>query len=365
MRKPAALIALLAVALVLGGCQAAFPPSAVTEEGVLIENLYLLVFVMAAVVFVLVEGLIIWSVIKYRRKPSDASLPAQTHGNLVLEVIWTVIPLVAVVGLFFASSQVLGVVDARKPEEVSVKVEVVGYQWQWKFGYPAEGIEIYGTAQNYPELVVPIDERIEVTLVAQDVNHGFYIPEFLFQRDLVPGKVNYFEFTPNKLGTFAGQCSAFCGLLHHAMGFTVRVVTREEYDAWLVEMTPEPAPSESPVAVEADLTAEVKEWSVSLSGVSTAAGDVTFGLTNAGNIPHEFIVVRSELSGEELLGQVDAATSRLDEAALDAIGEQPEFSPGETKTLTLSLEPGKYVVLCNIAGHFSSGMYADLEITAN
>lgn len=365
MRKPAALIALLAVALVLGGCQAAFPPSAVTEEGLLIENLYVLVFVIAAIVFVLVEGLIIWSVIRYRRKPTDTSLPAQTHGNLVLEIIWTAIPLVTVVGLFFASSQVLGVVDARKPEEVSVKVEVVGYQWQWKFAYPDAGFEIYGTAQNYPELVVPIDERIEVTLVAQDVNHGFYIPEFLFQRDLVPGKVNHFEFTPNKLGTFTGQCSAFCGLLHHAMGFTVRVVTREEYDAWLLEMTPEPAPSESPVAVDADFTAEVKEWAITLSGASAAAGEVTFGLTNAGNIPHEFIVVRSDAGGEALLDQVDPATSRLDEAALDAIGEQPEFSPGEIKTLTLSLEPGKYVVLCNIAGHFSSGMYADFEITAN
>ena len=95
-----------AAALVLGGCQAAFPPAAVTEEGLLIENLYVFVFVIAAVVFVLVEGLIIWSVIRYRRKPTDTTLPAQTHGNLVLEIIWTAIPLVTVVGLFFASSQV-------------------------------------------------------------------------------------------------------------------------------------------------------------------------------------------------------------------------------------------------------------------
>lgn len=365
MRRPAAILALLVMAVVLGGCQAAFPPSAVTDEGLLIENLYVLIFIVAAIVFLLVEGLIIWSVIRYRRKATDTSLPAQTHGNLVLEIIWTAIPLVTVVGLFFASSQVLGVVDARKPEQVAVKVEVVGYQWQWKFAYPEAGFEIYGTAQNYPELVVPINERVEVTLVAQDVNHGFYIPEFLFQRDLVPGKVNHFEFTPNKLGTFAGQCSAFCGLLHHAMGFTVRVVTREEYDAWIKEMTPAPAPSESPVAVETDLTAEVKEWAISLNSTSTASGEVTFGLTNAGKIPHEFIVVRSEISGESLLDQVDAATGRLDEAALDAIGEQPEFSPGETKILTLDLAPGRYVVLCNIAGHFSSGMYADLEITAN
>jgi heme/copper-type cytochrome/quinol oxidase subunit 2 len=119
------------------------------------------------------------------------------------------------------------------------------------------------------------------------------------------------------------------------MGFTVRVVTREEYDAWLIEMTPEPAPSESPVAVEADVTAEVKEWAISLSESSTAAGEVTFGLTNAGNIPHEFIVVRSGLSGEELLGEVDAATSRLDEAALrgtSVLGCTPILKSRQTKS---------------------------------
>jgi cytochrome c oxidase subunit 2 len=156
-----------------------------------------------------------------------------------------VIPLIVVVALFFASARVLDIVDDRQPENVAVKIEVVGYQWQWKFAYPAEKIEIFGAATAYPEMVVPINERIEITLVAQDVNHGFYIPQFLFQRDLVPGKTNYFEFTPNKLGTFTGQCSAFCGLLHHQMGFTVRVVTREEYDAW-IEAT---RPKEEPAAV--------------------------------------------------------------------------------------------------------------------
>ena len=115
------------------------------------------VFALAAVVFVLVEGLIIWSVIRYRRKPSDPTLPVQTHGNLVLEIIWTVIPLIVVVALFFASARVLNIVDDRQPENVAVKIEVVGYQWQWKFAYPAEKIEIFGAATAYPEMVVPIN----------------------------------------------------------------------------------------------------------------------------------------------------------------------------------------------------------------
>ena len=105
MRNPIVLLLTLVAALSLAGCEAAFPPNAATVQGLLIEDLYKLVFVLAAIVFLLVEGLVIWSVIRYRRKASDAVLPAQTHGNLALEIIWTVIPLVTVVGLFFASSQ--------------------------------------------------------------------------------------------------------------------------------------------------------------------------------------------------------------------------------------------------------------------
>jgi cytochrome c oxidase subunit 2 len=97
---------------------------------------------------------------------------------------------------------------------------------------------------------VPLGKVVQVTLVAQDVNHGFYIPQFLFQRDLVPGHVNVFQFTPNKLGTYTGQCSAFCGLLHHNMHFTVRVVTPEEYAKWLVDTKPKPSPSPSETPAE-------------------------------------------------------------------------------------------------------------------
>ena len=95
---------------------------------------------------------------------------------------------------------------------------------------------------------------------------------------------------------------------------------------------------------------------------SDLAGDVTFNLVNEGSIPHEFIVARSDKSAEELLALVDPATHRIDEAVLDAIGEQPEYGPGESKSLTLNLTPGHYVVFCNIEGHYANGMRADLDI---
>ena len=105
-----------------------------------------------------------------------------------------------------------------------------------------------------------------------------------------------------------------------------------------------------------------KEWVVDISAKLHTAGDVTFNLKNEGSIPHEFIVARSDKSAEELLALVDPATHRIDEAVLDAIGEQPEYAPGELKTLTLNLTPGHYVVFCNIEGHYANGMHADLDI---
>ena len=239
MRRHAGATALAVVAAVVAtGCQAITPPAAVTEQGQQISDLYNLVFVVAAIVFFLVEGLIVWSVIRYRRRPGQNALPAQTHGNLALELVWTAIPLITVVALFFASWGVLQSVDARDESKAEVKVEVVAYQWQWKFGYPDDAIEIYGTADAPPQLVLPIGKRAQVTLVAQDVNHAFYVPQFLFQRDAVPGHVNVFQFTPNKLGTFSGQCSHFCGLMHHAMVFSVKVVSDADYAAWLVASKP-------------------------------------------------------------------------------------------------------------------------------
>lgn len=349
--------AALLLALSLSACQAATTLPPATDEAVRITDLYNLILVVALFVFVLVEGLIIWSVFRYRRKKTDRALPAQTHGNLVLEIVWTALPLVTVVLLFFASWDVLNVVDAREADKSEVKVEVVGYQWQWKFGYPDDGIQIFGTAAQEPELVVPLGKTIQVSLVGQDVNHAFYVPEFLFQRDAVPGQVNVFQFTPNKLGTFSGQCSAFCGLLHHAMRFSVKVVTPEEYESWIAANKPKPAADAT-----GPIEGTVKEWGIEISAAKHVAGSVAFNLANEGSIPHEFLVVRSDRPAADLLELVSPETNRLDEALLDVIGEQPEWEPGAPGAVTLDLSPGTYVVMCNIAGHFKNGMYADLEI---
>ena len=107
-----------------------------------------------------------------------------------------------------------------------------------------------------------------------------------------------------------------------------------------------------------------KEWSISLDAYSHVAGSITFDLSNAGTIAHEFLVVRSDLTSTALLASVDATTRRIDEALLDVIDEQPEYEPGAPGTVTVDLTPGHYVVMCNIEGHYKAGMYADFDVLA-
>jgi cytochrome c oxidase subunit 2 len=230
-------IVLLAV-LVLAGCGTLTP---VTEQGRDIQGLYNILFVAAAIVFVLVEAAIVFSVVRYRRR-SDM-LPPQFHGNNLLEVVWTVVPLLIVATLFVLGWGVLSKVDARA-DNPRVTVNIVGFQWQWQFTYqgervplpadqPPQDLTIKGTIAKPPVMVLPVGEPIRFTTEAQDVIHSFYVREFLFKRDAFPGHVNTFDLTITKPGIFGGQCTEYCGLAHQAMRFTVRAVSRPEFDAWL------------------------------------------------------------------------------------------------------------------------------------
>jgi cytochrome c oxidase subunit II len=246
MRRARLIGTVLVSVLVLAGCGALTP---VTEEGVEIRGLYNLLFVAAAVVFVLVEAAIVFAVVRYRRR-GDA-LPPQFHGNNLLEVVWTVVPLLIVAGLFVLSWGVLTRVDA-KADAPRVTVNVVGFQWQWQFTYagervplpagqPPEDLSIKGTIAKPPVMYLPVGEPIRFTTEARDVIHSFYVREFLFKRDAFPGHVNTFDLTITKPGDYGGQCTEYCGLAHQAMRFIVRAVPRPQYDAWLIKAKKEAA----------------------------------------------------------------------------------------------------------------------------
>ncbi len=143
----ALVFALLAVAFLASGCSVLQPPSPATTQGSEIKTLYEIVFVVAVVIFVIVEGLILWAVVRYRRR--DDELPPQIHGHNVLEVIWTAIPMVIVAALFFVSWQTLNTVDARSASP-ALKIEAVGFQWQWQFNYPEAGVTVIGLPDAPP-----------------------------------------------------------------------------------------------------------------------------------------------------------------------------------------------------------------------
>ena len=240
-----------------------FPPDPSTDRAREIDRLYQLVFWIAVAIFLAVEGAIVWAVLRYRRRPTDTDLPPQTHGNTLVEVIWTAIPTVIVVVLFGASWLTLNAVDATS-DQPDLRVRAVGARFQWTFEYLSPDGRSVVYQQFTPELVVPVDRTIQVSLRSPDVIHAFYVPRFLFKRDVIPGKENVFDFRidPAEAGqTFRGQCAELCGAQHWAMQFTVRAVTPEEFDAWLEEQiaqsqaSPSPAPSGAPGQVELQLAA--------------------------------------------------------------------------------------------------------------
>ena len=232
-----------------------YPPEAVTVQGQHIRDLYTIVFLIAVAIFFLVEGLILWTVLRYRRRPEDVTLPAQTHGNAIAEVVWTVVPTLIVAFLFVISWQTLNTVEVVSADP-QTRVKAVAGQFQWTFEYLDASGENTVYTQLLPAgedggLVLPAGRTVQLSLESPDVIHAFYVPQFLFKRDVVPGRINKFEITINEEDagqTFRGQCAELCGAGHRLMLFDVHAYTPADYDAWLeqkiaeAEASPPPPP---------------------------------------------------------------------------------------------------------------------------
>jgi cytochrome c oxidase subunit 2 len=214
----------------LAGCL--LPPEPKTETGQDVFNLYVVVLILAAIVFVGVEGFILYAVVRYRRQPGDDTLPEQLHGNTTVEIIWTLIPTVIVFVLFGVSMVSLADVEARS-DNPGVIVQVDGFQWNWTFRYQ-DGPVVNSAGGDPPVLAVPVGEPVRLVLNSLDVNHAFYVPQFLIKRDLIDlgenGRDNELEFTITEAGTYAGQCAEFCGTSHADMKFVVEAMSRADFD---------------------------------------------------------------------------------------------------------------------------------------
>jgi cytochrome c oxidase subunit 2 len=161
-------------------------------------------------------------------------VPDQRAFHIPLEITYTAIPVAVVAVLFGVSWVTVERVNELEPDPATV-VKVVGFQWSWQFVYEDEQVTITGEPGEPPELVLPVGERARLELVATDVAHSFWTPDFLSKRDLIPGVDNEIEVTPTETGSYVGRCAEFCGLDHWRMYYSVRVVSPDDYEAWLDE----------------------------------------------------------------------------------------------------------------------------------
>lgn len=257
VNRIAPLLGVAVLALVVSACAQAtsdnpvpnfFPIEPATRQGKLSADLYSVIFWLAAAIFLLVEGLIFFAVFRYRRRRDDATLPKQTHGNLAFELAWTAIPFLIVVFLFALTMNTQFQVEAKAPNP-DLTVDVTGFQWQWTFDYKEQGLSYTGAGSQGPEMVLPVGQIIHFRLHSNDVIHSFYVRDFFYKKDVVPGRTNEFDITIQTPGTYAGQCAEFCGLGHATMGFTVRAIPATDFQAWVTaeqakaKATPTPAPS--------------------------------------------------------------------------------------------------------------------------
>jgi cytochrome c oxidase subunit II len=240
--RPLLIVAL--VALTATGCASedlpalGMPERGVTDQAPRILSLWQGSWIAAFAVGALVWGLIIWSVIFHRRRRGETGLPPQTRYNVPIEVLYTVVPLIAISVFFFFTVR-----DQNEILKVSSsadhQITVTGVQWSWQFNYTSDGgraATVTGTPGKPPTLVLPQGESVRFTLLSDDVIHSFWVPAFLFKLDVIPGNRNSFEITPKKIGSYAGKCAELCGQDHSRMLFNVEVVSPAEYDSYVADL---------------------------------------------------------------------------------------------------------------------------------
>lgn len=240
MRRPfLALPAALSAALLLAGAAAAgnggfAPEPPASPNASRITDAYWLIFAFTAAVFVLVEGALVWFVIRYRRRgrARDVEGP-QIHGSTRLEMMWTAGPVLILAAIaafvFYKLPGIKNVPTARAGASMTVKVRAQEFYWQ--FEYPDGQISI-------DRMVVPVGEVVRLQVTTPDVAHSWWIPRLGGKIDAIPGRTNTTWFKADTIGVYSGQCAEFCGIQHTAMRADVAVVSRADYELFLAAHAP-------------------------------------------------------------------------------------------------------------------------------
>ncbi|MCS7011772.1 MAG: cytochrome c oxidase subunit II [Anaerolineales bacterium] len=199
-------------------------PAQASAQAVSIDRLLNIQFWLISFLFSLITVTLLYSLVVFRRKPGDTSDGAHIEGNTRLEILWTLIPLFVVIFVAYLGAQSLG--ETRRVDPTALQVEVLSGQWFWSFTYPDYGV-------TTDTLYLPVNKQAVLRMTSIDVIHSFWVPEFRVKQDLVPGKTTELRITPIQTGEYQVLCAEICGASHAYMVAPVRVVTQEEFTAWI------------------------------------------------------------------------------------------------------------------------------------
>lgn len=250
------------LALVLAGCTeqelmgylpggGAVSGNWVTNQTERITNFWVASWIILFGVGFITWGLMIWAMVVYRRRKGQTGLPVQLRYNMPIEIFFTIVPFIMIIGFFAITARDQAIIEQRfaQPE---VTIQAFGKQWAWDFNYVNDNVYTSGIqvqpdnspgapqgsikADSIPTLVLPVGKQVEIQLEARDVIHSFWVIDFLYKKDMIPGKTNYMSIIPERIGTYMGKCAELCGEYHSQMLFQVKVVPQAEYDAYIASL---------------------------------------------------------------------------------------------------------------------------------
>jgi len=223
----AVLTVVVAVLSYLGLNSLGLMPVVASAQAIPIDWLFDLEIKLIAFFFAVVMVPLVYSLVVFRRKDGDETDAVHIEGHTNLEITWTAIPLVIVIALGIIGADNLRQVRAIDPQ--ALEVTVVGFQWGWRFEYP-QGF-------NSNQLYLPVDKQVVLKMQSLDVLHSFWVPEFRVKQDLVPGRIEEYRITPNRVGEYKVRCAELCGTSHAYMESPVVVISQVEYDEWINQQT--------------------------------------------------------------------------------------------------------------------------------
>jgi len=300
-----------------------------------IFDLHMTILWICVVIGVVVFAIMFWSIFAHRKSRDPDRKPANFHENTLVEILWTVIPLVILVVMAIPATATL--VDMYDTTEAEIDIKVTGYQWRWKYDYLDDEFGFFSNlstsddeinnrtakGENYllevdNPLVIPTKTRVRLLLTANDVIHSWWVPEFGLKKDAIPGFINEIWTEVDEPGIYRGQCTELCGIRHGFMPVVVKAVPRDEYDSWVAEQV-------GAADAERDLTQ--KEWSMDELMVrgekAYASACAACHQPDGSGAPPAFPALKgSQIALEDMEGHIDVVVNGASGTAMQAFGDQ-------------------------------------------